>query len=579
VRYRVRVLLVSAVAMSLAVAGCAKNSGSNGGGSNNAPKKQAAISLDKEGKTPTPAPDVPGAKPGGTLMWLEDGAPEHFDAQQAYVSDTQQIITLFYRTLTTYLEDPGGGPLKLVGDLATNTGESSNGDKTWTYHLRDGIKYENGTPITSKDIAYGISRSMGPHGDQGPPYFRQDLNGDSKFTWAKGAIHPALQTPDDKTLVINFPEAHPEMPFLGALNSTTPLPVATDNGQAHEADFLSMGPYKRKGSYDQQTKLTLEKNPNWDPKTDGVRHQYPDTWVFDFGADRDQQTQRVMADQGADQGAVMVSNVAQGTIPQVQNDAALSKRVISGVGTFVDYLSINTTRVTDLKVRQAINYAFDRGAYIQALGGSAVAVPATTLLSPTMPGYKKFDVYPSADGHGDVPKAKELLGGQTPKLTLCEPNTSTYQKYAVVVKNALERAGFQITVNMLDKTAYYTTIGERNTTCDIMRYGWAADFPSTFSTLSVLWNGRYLKEKGNNNVSYLNDPALNSKLDALEKEPDAATAADKGGALDQEIMEKYAPVVPNYYIGVYLLHGSKFGGSFLDPVFANANLVNAYYTG
>ena len=578
-RYRVRVLLVSALAMSLAIAGCAKNTGGNKGGGASGPSTQSAIIIDKEGKSPTPAPDVPGAKPGGTLSWLEDGAPEHLDPQQMYVTDSQSIGSLLYRTLTGYIEDPGGGPLKLVGDLATNTGESSDSGKTWTYHLRDGIKFEDGTPITSKDIAYGISRSMGKNGENGPPYYKQDLDPDSKFTWAKGSIAPGLETPDDKTLVIKFPDVHPEAPYLAALNSTTPIPVATDNGQAHEADFVASGPYKRQGTYDQQTKLTLVKNSNWDPKTDPIRHQYADQWNFDFTPDRDAQTQRVMADQGADQGAVMTANVAQGSIPQVQNDAALAKRTIKGVGTFVDYLAINTTRVTDLKVRQAINYAFDRQAYIQAVGGSAVALPATALLSPTMAGYKKYDAYPSADGHGDVAKAKELLGGQTPKLTLCEPNTSTYQKYAVVVKNALERAGFQVTLNMLDKTAYYTTIGDKTTTCDIMRYGWGADFPHPLSTLSVLWNGRYIKDKGNNNVSYLNVPELNKKLDALEKEPDLNKAAQMGGELDQEIMTKYAPDVPNYDIGVFLLHGSKVGGTFLSPLYANANLVDAYYTG
>jgi peptide/nickel transport system substrate-binding protein len=579
VRYRVRVLLVSALAMSLAAAGCAKNTGSGGGSGGNAPSTQAAIIVDKEGKTPVPAPEVPGAKKGGTLTWLEDGAVSHLDPQDTYVTDGQSIESLIFRTLTSYIEDPKGGPLKLVGDLATNTGESSDGDKTWTYHLRDGIKFEDGTPITSKDIAYGISRSMGKYGDQGPRYWPQDLDPNKTFTWSKGAIFSGLQTPDDKTLVIKFPDAHPETPFLAALNTTTPIPVATDNGQAHENDFKASGPYKQQGTWDQQTKLTLVKNPNWDPNTDPIRHQYPDTWQFDFTPDRDAQTQRVMADAAADQGALMTSNVSQGSIPQVQNDPSFSKRLIKGVGTFVDYLAINTSRVTDLKVRQAINYAFDRQAYIQALGGSAVAVPATELLSPTMPGFKKYDAYPSADDHGDVAKAKELLGGQTPKLTGCWPNTSTYQKYSVVVKNALERAGFQVTINLLDKSQYYDQIGEKTTTCDIMRYGWGADFPLTWSTISVLWNGKYIKDKGNNNVSYLNNPDLNKKLDALEREPDANKVAQMGGELDQEIMTKYAPVVPNYQIGVFLLTGSKVGGTFLSPLYANPNLVDAYYNG
>ena len=44
-------------------------------------------------------------------------------------------------------------------------------------------------------------------------------------------------------------------------------------------------------------------------------------------------------------------------------------------------------------------------------------------------------------------------------------------------------------------------------------------------------------------------------------------------------MTKYAPDVPNYDIGVFLLHGSKVGGTFLSPLYANANLIDAYYTG
>ncbi|OLB75362.1 MAG: hypothetical protein AUI14_21260 [Actinobacteria bacterium 13_2_20CM_2_71_6] len=523
-------LAASALALSLAVAGCAKNTGSNSN-TNTGPQKQAAIEIDKEGKTPTPAPEVPGAKPGGTLSWLEEAAPEHLDPQQAYVSDAQSIMSLFYRTLTNYIEDPKGGPLKLVGDLATNTGESSDGDKKWTYHLRAGVKFEDGSPITSKDVAYGISRSMGKYGVHGPQYWKQALDPDGKFKPDGGAISPAIATPDDKTIVFTFPEAHAETPFIAALNTTTPVPAAKDTGDKYEAEFISMGPYMRDGTYDQQTKLTLKKNPNWDPKTDPIRHQYADKWIFDFTPDRATQTQRLIADQGADQGAIMVANVAQASIAQVQNDPVLSKRTISGVGSFVDYLSINTSRVKDLKVRQAINYAFDRGAYVTAVGGSAVAQPATALMSPTLPGYKKYDAYPSADGHGD------------------------------------------------DRSTYYDTIGEKTTTCDVMRYGWSADYPDPSSTLNVLWNGKNIVEKGNQNVSYLNEPELNSKLDALQKEPDRAAAADKYGELDKEMMEKYAPVVPNYDIGVFLLRGSKVGGTFLSPLFANANLVDAYYTG
>ena len=579
-RYRVRALVVSALAISLAVAGCSKNTGGGGNSGGGGPSKQAAIVIDKDGSVgKAPAPDVPGAKKGGTLYWLEDGATEHLRPQQAYVTDAQSVLSLMQRTLTNYIEDPNGGPLKLVGDLATNAGESSNDSKTWTYHLRNGIKFEDGTPITSKDIAYGISSAFGKQGENGPEYVQQALDPDKAFKFQLGSassIVPGITTPDDKTIVFTTKDPHPEWPYLMALNTTSPVPPAKDTGDAYERAWVSDGPYMQDGPYDGQTKLKLKKNPNWDPASDPIRHQYPDNWVFDFSPNRNDQTKRLIADQGADQYAVGTAQVAQANVSEVQNDANLSKRVASAPTPFNDYVNINTSRVTDLKVRQALNYAFDRGAYITALGGSALAAPSTTLEAPIVPGYQKYDAYPGQGDHGDPAKAKELLAGQKPKLKYCFANTQTQQQYAVVIQQAMARADIQVVLAPVDKSAYYTTIGDKTTDCDIMRYGWGADFPDAQSTLNVLFNGKNIVAKGNQNTCYFNQPDINQKLDDLQKEPDRAVAATKYGELDKEIMEKYAPTIPNFVLRAYILHGSKVGGGFISPLFANYNLVNLY---
>jgi len=240
VRYRVRALAVSALAISLAVAGgCAKNTGSTGGTGGGGPQKQEAIQIDKEGKSPTPAPEVPGAKKGGTLTWLEDGAPEHLNPQNVYVTDASEMGTVMFRQLTSYIEDPNGGPLKLVGDLAKNTGEASADNKTWTYHLRDGIKFDDGTPITSKDIAYGISRSFGKQGENGPQYVQQALDPKKAYKFAAGTTAPGISTPDDKTIVFTFPDAHPETPYIMALYTSTPVPAAKDTGDGADVPAAS----------------------------------------------------------------------------------------------------------------------------------------------------------------------------------------------------------------------------------------------------------------------------------------------------------------------------------------------------
>lgn len=578
-RYRARALVVCALAVGLAAAGCSKNSGNGGGGTGPTAAPQA-IDIDTAGTAPTPAPAIPGAKSGGTITWLEDGAPEHLDPQQIYVSDALNIETVLYRHLTNYIEDPNGGKLKVVGDLATNTGESTDGGKTWTYHLRDGIKFEDGTPITSKDIAYGIARSFGTFGEQGPQYLQNALDPDRKYDPSKdGDLAPGVTTPDDKTIKFALKDAHPEIPFVVALPTTAPVPKAKDTGAKYEAEFVASGPYMRDGTYDQTTKLTLKKNPNWDPKTDPIRHQYVDKFVFDFnGGSRDEMTQRLIADQGDDQTALSTYVVAQANISQVQGDPALLKRTAQAPTPFVDYININTQRVTDVKIRQALNWAFDRGAYITAVGGSAVAGPATWIMAPIVPGWKDYDAYKSADGHGDVDKAKALVGTATPSLTYCFANTATQQKYATIVQSSLQRAGFKIALNPIDKTNYYTTIGDKTTTCDLMRSGWGQDYPDGDATLNVLLNGKTIVPKGNQNYSYFNESSINSALDTLKLEPDRAKAAKEYGDLDQKIMTDFAPLIPVFYSKAFTMHGSKVF-SFISPLYDQFNLVDAYVTG
>jgi len=575
VRYRGRALVVCALAVGLAAAGCSKNTGGAGGSASPTAAPQA-IEIDTKGTAPTPAPEIPGAKSGGTVTWLEDGAPEHLDPQQIYVSDALTIETVLYRHLTAFIEDPKEGKLKVVGDLATNTGETTDGGKTWTYHLRDGVKFEDGTAITSKDIAYGVARSFGKFGEQGPQYVQNALNKARDWTPDKGDLPTGVTTPDDKTIVFKLEDVHPEFPYLAALPTTTPVPKAKDTGAKYEAEFVASGPYMRDGTYDQTTKLTLKKNPNWDPKTDPIRHQYPDKFVFDFnGGSRDDMTKRLLADKGDDQMALATYDVAQANITEVQGDPAVMKRVATGPTPFVDYININTSRVTDLSVRKALNFAFDRSAYITAVGGPAVAAPATWIMAPVVPGWKNYDAYPSADGHGDVAQAKTLLAGKTPKLTYCFPNVATHQKYATIVQSSLVRAGFEIVLNPIDKAAYYTTIGDKTNTCDLMRSGWGQDYPDGASTMDVLLNGEHIVPKGNQNYSLFNEASVNSTLNKLNTESDRAKAAEAYGELDKQIMTDFAPLIPTFSKRAFLLRGSKVS-SFVSPLFDQYNLVNVY---
>jgi peptide/nickel transport system substrate-binding protein len=559
------VAAVGAMVVVAALGACSKNTGGggNGGNENDVTKNTGGISnnpKDSQG----PAPAVAGAKQGGDLQILQTSDFEHLDGQRTYVVQAMSAEQLFSRTLTMFKQGKNG-KLTLVGDLATGPGKDLDGSKcmNWEYTLKDGLKYEDGSAITAKDVAYGISRSFSSQIAEGPHYLAQwlsnsvDYNKTYKGPYNGGAdIAPGLEVKGDKTLIFHFKAPHCDLPFALQLPTSTPVPKAQDKGAKYDLHPFSSGPYKIK-TYNRGSKLVLERNKYWDPKTDPIRHAYPNTITYTFGPTDTTETNRMIADAGPDQYAVAQENVPQALVPKVTGNASLKSRTISGQGPFVYYMAINTQTVKDQKVREAMAYALDRKAIIQTVGGDALATPATTLLSPTVIGWKNYNTF-DGGASGNPAKAKELLAGKKPKLIFGYRNNPWGQRLAPAVQQAMEKAGFQIVLKPVDPENYFTELGRKDNPFDFYITDWAADWPTGAAVLPVLTDGRSIQPNGNNDVSYYNDDAYNKKLDAASKLP-SDQSADDWAKLDQE-WSKFAATVPVYYNKSLSLTGSKVGG-------------------
>ncbi len=237
-------------------------------------------------------------------------------------------------------------------------------------------------------------------------------------------------------------------------------------------------------------------------------------------------------------------------------------------------LVINNQRVTDLAIRQALNYAIDREGLIKTLGGETVASPLTTLMPPATMGFKAYDAYP-AGRNGDLDKAKELLAGRTPELVLGTADDAVGQEKATQLKNNLEKAGFKITVKIIPTDARLDEVKKKDNPWDLYFGEWASDWPSGASILPVLYDGRSIKAEGNSNSSYFNNDAVNAEFDRVLA-LDPAAQAPEWAKLDERIMKEFAPVVPLYVDVAYFLHGSKAGGIFISGVFGYPSFVNAH---
>jgi peptide/nickel transport system substrate-binding protein len=527
-----------------------------------------------------PAPAVPGAKPGGTITVLLNSPFEHLDPARTYISRAQLTNLLLQRTLTSF-RHRADGKLELVGDLATDTGQPAEGGRVWTYKLREGLRFEDGSAITSADVAYGIARSFSPELPDGPTWLQQWLADSADFRSRYSgpydggpAMAPGVSTPDRRTVVLRFARPRPDVPFAVALGNTTPVPRSRDTREQYDRQPVATGPYRIE-RYDRASELVLVRNPYWVSATDPIRTAYPDRFVYVFGQTPAVATERILAAHGADRAAVSLERVPSELLLTVAADNALAAHATVGTTPYVAYLKINTERVTDIAVRRALNCAFNRDGYIKTIGGLGIATPATTILSPIVAGYQDYNAY-DCGPTGDPARAREMLGNRRIPLRYGYRDGDQGPAVAAFLKTSLAKAGFDLITLPIDPTAYFSTVRTRDNGLDIYVHTWGADWPTGEAVLPILLDGRTIAARGNSNTSYFSDTFVNSEIDRIDSIGDLTSAARAWGALDEAIMRDHAPLVPVYYDRTLSLNGARVGGLRLHAILGGTSLENAF---
>ncbi|MFC7885063.1 ABC transporter substrate-binding protein [Streptomyces sp. NPDC057376] len=518
-----------------------------------------------------PAPEVPGAKPGGTVTVYQEADFSHLDPGQIYVSDGKLLSRLIFRGLTQYAEDDQGN-LTVVGDLATDSGKSSDGGKTWTYTLKDDLKDENGNPINSADIRNTVERLYSNYITDGPTYLQQWLSGagttyrDAYAGPDKGKHLPdsVLETPDEKTIVFHFNTPRPDLPQMLTMPGYSVVPEETDTKEKYDSDPVAVGPYKI-AEFKPGKSMKLVKNDQWTAKSDSVRHQYVDGFNISMNADDESQTKTLLADQGDAKNAMMFTGqVATTQLQKVVSNKEAMKRTIQGYAPYVWQLNFNMDRIKDKKLRDAITLAMPSDSVFKADGGAYGGEVANSLISPTTPGYDaEFDPFNRLKKpNGDIEAAKKLIkegGFEGKSLVYAYANTPTRQKQAVLIADALERIGLDIQKKEIDSATWYEQVGKVKNGYDLYMTGWGQDWPSASTVIPPVYDGTQIQD-GASNYSHINDDHVNSEIKRIEKITDTAEATKAWAELAKYISTEINPAAPLYYTKVFQIFGSNIGG-------------------
>ncbi len=530
-----------------------------------------------DGKGITTAGDgIIGGTPvkGGTLHVLSNQDFEQLDPTRNWVEPEMDFgLRTLYRTLTTFKAAPGAAGLQITPDLATDLGTPSDNDKTWTFHLKDGLKYEDGSPIVADDIKYNVERSFSAELPGGPDYAKQYLNAPAGYAGPlKGQrLGPeAIEVPDTKTIIFHLKRSVAEFGYTVTLPTFAPVPIAKETGANYSNHPFSSGPYKIE-TYDRGKQLVLVRNTNWDPATDSVRKAYPDKIVVDQTLDRSGIADRLIADQGDDSSAIAYTELLPAKVSDVITNPSVKARLVSESEGCTSFMEMNTSKAPfdNPKLRLAMQYAVDKEQFQSAVGGPALSDIATSDLPPALTGGTPVDHFKIPAG-GDVAKAKQLMSdagfpnGFSTEITVPGAN----KQQAEALQAALKRVNVNVTIDPVDASVANSVMGDKSKQTGLLISGWCPDYPSSATFLPMIFDGRTVTDTGNQgDKSRFNDPAVNAEFDRIATLTDTKAADAAYLALDAKIMDA-SPAVPLSWQKKPLLVGSNIAGAFANPVWS-----------
>ncbi|WP_406731007.1 ABC transporter substrate-binding protein [Streptomyces sp. NBC_01794] len=499
---------------------------------------------------------------GGTLKFVGTQDADSWDPQRGYYGFMWDFARYYTRQLVSFKAAPGQGSTELVPDLATAKAEISDGGKTYKYTLKDNVTWEDGTPVTSQEIKYGIERTWAQDVISGGPVYlmqvldpKTEYKGPYKDKAADKLGLKAIETPDAKTIVFKLPKPNGDFEQMLAMPAASPVKKEKDTASKYGLKPFSNGPYKI-DSYAPNKSMLLSRNTNWKPASDTIRKALPDKITVTFMTNADDMDKRLLkGDFDVDINATGIGQAARTTALRKHKD-----NLDNGQTGFIRYAVFPQTvkPFDNIECRKAVIYAADKKSLQTARGGPQAGGDIAPNMLPagikgSDPTYDPYEVLKN-DSKPNVEKAKAALKacGQPNgfKTTIAVRNNKPVEvATAVSLQNALKQVGIDAQVDQFDGAQTSGIIGSpkvvKSKGYGIIIMGWGADFPTGQGFSQPLVDGRFILQSGNNNFSELNDPAVNKLFDQAIAETDPAKAGEIYKQMNQKVSEAavYLPFV------------------------------------
>ena len=497
-----------------------------------------------------------GSTTGEKILKVQVGPdPETVDPALNSAVDGGNMILHAFEGLLTLDEN---GQLK---EGQAESWETSEDGLTWTFHLRDGLKWSDGTDLTAEDFVYSWKRVCDPM--VAAPYAETVLSMVEGYDKAIEGDLDALQVvaSDDNTLVVTLNTPCSYFGSLAAFATLSPVQQATveANGDAWATSaetYISNGPFYVSewvpGSY-----IMMTKNPYyWNAdaiKLDGIKWNLIEDSNAAYSA---YQTGEVL----------MIKDVPTEEIPSLKENADFYVDPI--IGTYYVSLNLQKEYFQDARVRKALSLAIDRN-YVANTLMQGTYTPASAIVGPGWLDTDGSSFAENANGgtpyidndnfDANLEEAKKLLeeagypnGEGFPQIEYTTNDAGYHKVVAEYLQQAWAAIGIDLKVNIVEWASF--TPMRRNGEFDVARNGWVGDYTDPSNILEL-----FCTTNGNNDGKYTNAD-FDAAIEDSRVTTDAATRSEDLHKAEDLLMED-AGCIPIAYYNDFWLQSSKITGA------------------
>ena len=463
--------------------------------------------------------------------------------------------------LLAYPDKPPPEGFRLQPEVAAGFPAVSRDGRTYTFTLRAGFRFNDGTPVRASAFARAINRALAPEMNSPGVQYVRDIVGAGSVLKGKTAAAEGVVARGN-TLVVRLTRPAPDFPHRTASTFFCAVPPALPIDPEGVSSFPAAGPYYVV-DYRRGERVVLRRNRFYG----GRRPHHVDGFDVDLRAASPQEVLQRVERGEADWGHTLAAIYFDPALGLVEKYGINRSQLYLRRGLTLRLLAFNSSRPlfrNNPSLRRAVNFALDRRALA---GSSLVSPPSDQYLPSIVPGFKNEDVYPLE--RPDLQRARTVARGNLRggKAILYVNSSPIPMALGQSVKQQLAEIGLEVEVRGIPihsaTAAYFNKLGAPGEPWDIAFGLWSPSYIDPFAYINSLFDSRFM---GGTNFTRFASVAYDRQMRRAARLPEGSLRSSAYGALDVALARDPAPSAALGFLSEPTLVSKRVGCIVLRPV-------------